>query len=116
MSKDLECPYCGAWLDICHDDGFGYDENVNHQMECNKCDKSFIFQTSISFHYEPYQADCLNDGNHDFRRTQTFPYEFAKMRCDMCGEEREMTLEERKSFGLQTKEEYFEKLRAKSNE
>ncbi len=26
--KDINCPYCDAELDICHDDGFGYEEGV----------------------------------------------------------------------------------------
>lgn len=30
MSKDVECPYCEEWNEICHDDGFGYEEGVAH--------------------------------------------------------------------------------------
>jgi len=48
MSNDLECPYCGTPHDVCHDDGFGYDEGVKHEMWCDKCDKNFVFETSIS--------------------------------------------------------------------
>lgn len=108
--KDLNCPYCNAELEVCHDDGQGYEEEVNHQMQCYKCRKNFVFQTSISFHYEPFKADCLNGEEHKFERTITAPIEFSKMRCEYCGEEREMTKEERLLFGIRTKDEYFKEL------
>lgn len=62
---DVECPYCNAELEICHDDGFGYTEDVAHEMRCWKCDKNFVFRTSISFYYHPSKADCLNGEPHD---------------------------------------------------
>lgn len=34
---DLNCPYCDKELEVCHDDGFGYEEGVKHQMECSGC-------------------------------------------------------------------------------
>lgn len=58
--KDLECPYCGEGLEICHDDGFGSEEDELYEMECEYCEKSFVFDTSISYNYESYKADCLN--------------------------------------------------------
>jgi len=61
--SDLECPYCGEEQEVCHDGGFGYEEGVMHEMQCGDCDKNFTFQTSISFYYEPYKADCLNEGS-----------------------------------------------------
>ena len=108
---DLECPYCEQELDICHDDGFGYEEGVKHQYECPHCGKSFVFETSISFYYEPEKADCLNYGNHDYQLTHTYPKEFSKMRCSMCGDEREMTDEERIKFNIGTKQSYMDSLR-----
>ena len=110
MSTDLECPYCHAGLEINHDDGFGYEENVSHEMECDNCGKSFVFTTSISFYYEPHKADCLNDGKHVYEKTHTSPSCFSNMQCNMCGDVREMTEEERIGFGIMTKEEYFESL------
>lgn len=50
----LNCPYCEKGLYVIHDDGFGYEENVKHQMECGK---SFVFETSISIYYESERAD-----------------------------------------------------------
>ena len=108
---DIECPYCEKELDICHDDGFGYSEGVKHQMECDHCGKSFVFETSISFYYEPEKADCLNDGNHDYKITSTFPKEFSIMRCSMCDDERELTDEERALHNIWTKEDYFKSLK-----
>ena len=108
---DLECPYCGKELDICHDDGFGYDEGEKHQIECPHCEKWFVFETSISFYYEPEKADCLNDGNHDYKLSKTFPTEFSRMECSMCDHQRELTDQERKDFNIGTKDDYFESLK-----
>ena len=64
--SDLYCPYCDEWLEICHDDGFGYDEDRAHEMYCSSCHKNFVFHTSISFNYYPEKADCLNGEPHNF--------------------------------------------------
>ena len=61
---DLECPYCDAENDVCHDDGAGYSEDERHEMECHACGKSFVFNTYISFSYQPKKADCLNGTPH----------------------------------------------------
>ena len=89
--SDLECPYCEEWLDVCHDDGENYEEGVKHQMECSHCGKSFIFETVVLFNYYPDKADCLNGVEHIWKSTNTYPKRFSKMRCTMCGEEREPT-------------------------
>jgi hypothetical protein len=110
MSCDLECPYCEKELEINHDDGFGYQEGVKHQMECSHCNKSFVFETSISFYYEPEKADCLNGGEHDYQKTRTHPEEFSQMQCSMCDDTRELTDAERAKFNIGTKEDYFKSL------
>lgn len=66
--KDVECPYCGAELEIDHGDGdYGRDEERIYQQECTKCWKTFTYTTSISFYYETAKADCLNGGEHNFK-------------------------------------------------
>lgn len=107
---DLECPYCETELEVNHDDGFGYEEDCKHEMGCSNCDKSFIFTTSILYCYEAEKADCLNGANHNYELTHTHPKEFSKMRCSMCGDERELTNKERIEFEIGTKESYFELL------
>jgi hypothetical protein len=107
---DIECPCCEKELDICHDDGFGYEEGVKHQMECDGCGKHFVFETSISFYYEPEKADCLNDGNHNYKPTSTHPDVFSKMGCTMCGDVREMTDKERQDLSIGTIEDYYKTL------
>lgn len=105
--SDVYCPYCDKSLDICHDDGFGYEEGVSHQMECDGCDKSFVFTTSISFYYEAYKADCLNDGKHDYKPQQIFPKFATKMQCSICGDVRDITDSERKRYKIPTYQEYL---------
>jgi hypothetical protein len=93
MSNDLECPYCGAENEVCHDDGAGYEEDVCHEMQCCECEKNFVFTTYISFSYTPYKADCLNDGEHQWEIVLGYPKhkELAEMRCKDCDKRRNMT-------------------------
>jgi hypothetical protein len=95
MEENVECPYCGKSVDICHDDGFGYEECVYHQMQCCYCHKNFVFTTTISFDYWPKKADCLNGFDHNYEITHTCPREYSRMRCTMCDDTRELTEEER---------------------
>ena len=96
--KDLECPYCGTEQDIDHDDGKGYDESQIYQQQCCKCEKYFVYTTYISFSYTPYLADCLNGEVHRYEITHTYPKEFSRMKCVDCGEERELTEEEKQKY------------------
>jgi len=85
MIKDMQCPYCNAWQEVCHDDGFGYEEGERHETECSECDKAFVFETSIVFYYESFKADCLNDGEHKLQRVHsTARYDPPWMRCEDC--------------------------------
>lgn len=64
--NDIECPYCEEGNIVNHDDGQGYAEDVTHEMDCNTCGKTFVFHTSISYHYSPSKADCLNGAPHRY--------------------------------------------------
>ena len=85
--SDTNCPYCGADIEICHDDGFGHEEGVLHEYKCPECDKGFVFETSIVFYYEAHKADCLNDGEHKYEETHTWPRKYTRLRCADCGDE-----------------------------
>ena len=100
MQEDVQCPYCGKWNEVRHDDGFGCEEDVLHQMECWHCENMFVFFTEISFHYESKKADCLNTSEHEWRRSLTYPKEWSHMQCKHCGTMRDMTNEERTRFGI----------------
>lgn len=94
IMSDVRCPYCGEEQEINHDDDYGYEEGVLHNQLCGDCDKYFTYKTCISIDHEAFRADCLNDGNHEFKPTKTFPREYTKMRCKTCGETRKCTEEE----------------------
>lgn len=96
--SDMECPYCGAGQEVCHDDGAGYAEAELHQHQCSECEKYFVFNTSISFYYDPKKADCLNDGQHTFKATTTIPIEYTRMECTQCDERRDPTEDEMKEI------------------
>ena len=112
MSDYIECPYCGEKQEIDHDDGYGYDEGTIYQQECTGCGKNFAYETSISiFHfayetsisifYEVFAAPCIDgDAEHDWKETKTFPRCYRRLRCSVCGEEKEIegVVEERKAY------------------
>ncbi len=96
--NDIKCPYCEEWQEINHDDGYGYEEGEIYQQQCSVCEKNFTYTTGIIYVYEAEKADCLNDGEHDYQLTHTFPKEFSKMRCTMCDDERPLTKEEKENL------------------
>lgn len=83
MIENAQCPYCGKRNVIDHDDG--YDEGEPHQQECGHCEKTFVFYTEISFSCRAYKADCLNGGEHKFKKSSTFPVEYSRLCCEDCG-------------------------------
>lgn len=91
---DVECPYCWAMQDINHDDGYWYQEDETYEQQCSECEKNFAYTTSIIYHYNAEKADCLNDWNHIWRPSVTYPKEYSRMRCESCDDTRQCTSEE----------------------
>lgn len=86
--KDVECPYCGKWQEINHDDGYGYEEDETFQQECDDCGKVFAYTTSVSYDHEASKADCLNGGKHNLKPVTHIPKIFPNwVRCSDCGYE-----------------------------
>ena len=85
--SDVNCPYCDKEQDINNDDGYGYEEDKIHNQYCSNCEKTFAYTTSISFYYYPHKADCLNDGEHKWKLSNTYPKKYAYYYCEDCGEE-----------------------------
>jgi hypothetical protein len=84
MRQDVECPYCETWNEICHDDGFGLDENTKHEMQCERCEKYFVFETEITYLFSASKAACLNGGDHEWMIIECYP-EFMTRRYCPCG-------------------------------
>lgn len=97
---DMDCPYCGADQEVCHDEGQGYEEGVKHEHTCQQCGKTFVFQTYISFDYEPSKADCLNGSPHQFKMSKTWPRQYSKMQCQHCDYKRQATSDELATHGI----------------
>jgi len=87
MNNDVECPYCGVWQEICHDDGQGYEEDAIHEQRCSDCDKAFVFNTFITFSYEASKADCLNGAPHPWTPMSCTKHWPEARECLVCGEE-----------------------------
>ena len=90
----MQCPYCGADQDVCHDDGHGYDEGRRHEHTCSKCEKNFVFETTIVFYYDAKKADCLNGAEHELKFRKSWPKKYSRMGCVHCDFERIATMEE----------------------
>ena len=81
MGDTVECPYCGAETDVCHDDGHGYAEGEAHRETCVECDKEFVFFTNITFSYNANKADCLNGGEHEWNPIMTRRKCYIEIEC-----------------------------------
>ena len=103
--SDVRCPYCNCEQNICHDDGQGYAEDEQHEMQCSDCKKYFVFTTSISFHYEADKADCLNDGEHKLKMNSCYPRRYSQMHCQDCDYRRNPTPEEFAAAGIDLNEQ-----------
>lgn len=55
---DIVCPKCKTSQEVNHDDGYGYEEDVEFEQECVNCGYDIKFTTSISFTYSSY---CSGD-------------------------------------------------------
>lgn len=86
--NDVTCPYCHTEQEINHDDGYGFEEDRQHQQECSECEKIFVYNTTISYFYSVHKADCLNGAEHKYEKTFTAPVCATKWRCTDCGEEK----------------------------
>lgn len=96
MSHDVNCPYCNEEIEICHDDGFGFDEDMKHMYDCPSCEKMFVFTTSISVYHEAFTAECLNteEDTHIWKLTNTWPRKYSQWRCSDCETEKTATRDE----------------------
>ena len=86
--SDVKCPYCGAEQDICHDDGYGYEEGKTYEQECVSCEKIFAYTTEVSFYYSVTKAPCKNGGEHKLVDLAIHPSELGvgRKRCEYCDE------------------------------
>lgn len=89
MSKDVECPYCNADIEINQDDGHGCREGETYSQQCGECDKYFVFTTSIHFYYDAEKADCLNGEEHKWESVKNYPNYYPDwVRCATCDEDK----------------------------
>ncbi len=86
---DIDCPYCGTGVDICHDDGYGYDEGEAHEQDCPHCERTFVYRTTIHFHYDAIEAPCKNGDPHQFKpfTRHGWPQPVEMLRCKVCDHE-----------------------------
>ena len=98
MNDDVNCPYCGEGQEINHDDSYGYEEDLTFQQECGKCEKTFTYTTSISFYYNASEAPCLNDGEHNYEETKTYPKRYTRLQCTYCDDYKALSKERKEEL------------------
>ena len=88
MRDDIECPYCGKWQEINHDDGYGYDEDELYEQECSECGKTFGYETKIIYSYSTKKLPCRNGEDHYLEDYIVYPSALGagKKRCKWCCE------------------------------
>ena len=79
---DCKCPYCKKTMD---DPDECFEPEIDYEYECPHCEKNFVFTVDYMRTYSEQQADCLNGADHKYEKTKTYPPEFARLRCTMCG-------------------------------
>lgn len=90
--KEITCPYCEHEYDLCHDDGAFYNQDGVEVEECPNCEKSFLVHSSVSWYFEAEKAECLNDGNHKWKKEYGVMYpELANREvCEVCDTKRQL--------------------------
>ena len=98
MNNEESCPYCGYTVDICHDDGYGYEEDETYEQECSHCGKTFVYTTSIQYYHYLEQAPCKNGAEHEWEQIVGCPKEafIGEFRCKYCGERESREPEKRR--------------------
>ena len=76
--SDVNCPACGEGQYIIHDDGQGYEEEMEHEQDCTSCPETFKYFTSISYCYEVFCS-----GEHNMEQSIT-PGCSDMWSCEQC--------------------------------
>lgn len=88
--NNLYCPYCD------HDCGDYFEDmhksDEEYEWECNKCGKNFIFIIEYYANFSGHKADCLNGGEHKWKKICGVPVEAFenRRRCADCGKEKKI--------------------------
>ena len=115
MYTEYECPYCGELIRIDSDylEGVTIDdiaESKTFQRECPNCEMLLNITPSMTIDFEVEKCECQGE-HHVWKLTNTIPRCMSKMYCIHCGDERELTEDERKEYGIETVAEYLESLK-----
>ena len=68
--ENAECPYCGEYNEISCDDN---DPNVQYEMECQKCEKTFGFYIEYDLRVtSEHKLPCKNGESHIWKRVTDY--------------------------------------------
>ena len=78
------CPYCDEEIEEPVD---YYETEIDYEWECPICSKNFIFTIDYDPIYYEKKAPCLNGGEHDYKKRNSFP-PTDNLFCSCCGKEK----------------------------
>lgn len=100
--SNVHCPYCDIEQEIANEDNSRYEPDRRHIHACHTCEKNFVYTTEILVEHTSFKADCLNDGQHDWEKTRTYPRHYTKWECKDCEQTRDLTEVEMTAFLSET--------------
>lgn len=69
----LECPLCGAEDEDCVLDVWEYNAGEDHEVECGKCEKTFVLYGEATIDWSTSKPEC--DGDHEFGEPKRCNYD-----------------------------------------
>jgi hypothetical protein len=85
--KQIECPYCGT--DNYDSEFYEDPSEIDIEKECVNCGKHFLWSYTMEAIFNVTQADCLNDGNHQWKQQIRYPKTEIHIICKICGKIKE---------------------------
>ena len=84
------CPYCEEDIEEPEE---CYNTEKTYNEQCPYCKKNFVFTVELCLEYQTSPADCLNGGDHDYRKTKGTGglHEYAISICNICKQEKTCT-------------------------
>lgn len=81
-TKELICPYCNYEYSDSWEYQDAQDKDV--QTQCPECEKNFIYSTDYDITFSSYKCDCLNGGEHIWRKPQNLWEDVWVQTCKTC--------------------------------
>lgn len=93
---EVKCPYCEKKSEV-NVSAFKYPEGSFYFDACNQCCEHCNKNFKCHLLFEGFQVACLNEGEHNYKRSKPERVELTLMIC-ACGKSRSLTPQEWEDF------------------